>query len=74
MRTAFRVNRRNGGNHSVNDTDPRGPSQVVPCSWRKPGPFQLAQTPQTGPYQLADDTLSPELYYQPIGGVVDGRL
>ena len=56
MRTAFRVNRRNGGNHSVNDTHPPGPSQAAPCNWRKPGPFQLAQTPQTGPFQLAHDS------------------
>ena len=49
MRTGFRVSRRNGGNHSVNDTDPPGPSQVVPCNWRKPGPYQLAQTAKLVP-------------------------
>ena len=32
------------------------PHQVVPFSWRKGGPYQVAQTPQSGPYQLAHDT------------------
>ncbi len=31
------------------------PHQVVPFSWRKGGPYQVAQTPQSGPYQLAHD-------------------
>ena len=55
--TAFRVNQRDGGNQSVNDTDPGGPSQVVPSNWRSTGPIQVAQALQTGPIQLAGDTL-----------------
>ncbi len=31
------------------------PHQVVPFSWRKGGPYQVAQHPQSGPYQLAHD-------------------
>ncbi len=28
---------------------------MVPFSWRKGGPYQVAQHPQSGPYQLAHD-------------------
>ena len=41
---------------SVYDTDPGGPAQVAPFSCRKGGPYQVAQPPKSGPYQLAHDT------------------
>ena len=31
------------------------PHQVVPFSWRKGGPYQVAQPPKSGPYQLSHD-------------------
>jgi hypothetical protein len=33
---------------------------VVPFSWRKGGPYQVAQHPQSGPYQLAHDIYVPD--------------
>jgi len=48
---------------------------VVPFSWRKGGPYQVAQPPKTGPYQVAHDTHSSVHRTQPrnsgVGGLTD---
>ena len=46
---------RNDGSSASTTPTPEDPHQVVPFSWRKGGPYQVAQPPKTGPYQVAHD-------------------